>query len=249
MALIGKLESQQQIVTNGTYGLRGSLINLVGAGGYILNSNIPNYEQVFQNTVVRKETIDCTTDCPSSNEQPLAATIQAIEKRSTDNAGFFRNGANLAVIMLSDEDEMSTAPAEATTPEQFVNSMDMHFGRSKKVNVFGIIIQPGDQACYDDQDTLVAYGNYVSRLAALTGGLTGSICDNDYTRNLQNIGQRVKDLQNEVILSKDPVAGSLEIKLIPEMDINWSLHGRKVVFDEDLPEGTQIDVSYEEQEL
>lgn len=235
-------------VTNGTYGLKGSLVNLVGAGGYILSSRTPNYEQVFKDTVVRKETLNCSGDCPSSNEQPLAATILAIQKGTTDNAGFFRPEANLAVIMLSDEDEMSTAPSEATTPEQFVNAMDSHFGRTKKVNVFGIIIQPGDSTCYDNQDTLVSYGHYVSRLAALTGGLTGSICENDYTRNLQNIGQRVKDLQNEVILSKAPVAGSLVIKLIPEMNINWSLHGKKVVFEEDLPEGTQIDVSYEEQD-
>ncbi len=236
-------------VTSYTYGLKGSLISLEGASGYILNNNIPSYEQVFKDTVVRKETIYCDNDCPSSNEQPLAATILAIEKRDTDNAGFFRGNANLAVIMLSDEDEMSTGPAEATTPEQFITAIDTHFGISKRVNVFGIIIEPGDTDCYEAQDTLVSYGNHVSRLARLTGGLTGSICDNDYTKNLQNIGQRVKkELQNEVILTKDPAAGSLKITLIPEMNINWSLQGKKVIFEESLPEGTRIDVAYEEKE-
>lgn len=235
-------------VTDGKYGLKGSLINMVGADGYILTQDTPNYEEVFKSTVVRQETISCDLVCPSSVEQPLAAAIMAVGKRSLDNAGFFRRDANLAVIMLSDEDEMSNAPSNATTPDQFVSAMSAAFGNSKKVTVFGIIIQPDDTACYDDQDTYVAYGTYVSRLAGLTGGLTGSICDEDYTKNLQNIGERVKELQNEVVLSKEPIEGSLSIQFIPHLDIKWSLEGRKVVFETDLPEGTQIDVSYEENE-
>lgn len=234
-------------VSSGTFGLQGSLIPFEGGSDYVLSNKDPNYEMKFKNTIVRNETLDCDVICPSSNEQPLRAAMMAIDKRNGVNAGFFRSDASLAVIMMSDEDEMSSAPAIATTPQQFMNHTGAVFGTSKKVTVFGIVIMPNDSACYDSQDTTVYYGTYVAQLTEMTGGVLGSICDSDYARNLKNIGDRVQELADKVVLAKNPIPDSVSVTLTPALPIKWSLNGRQIVFAQTVPEGTRIDVAYKEQ--
>jgi hypothetical protein len=233
-------------VSNGMYGLKGSLIPFTGSNSYILTNRVQGFEQKFKDTVVRNETIDCEAVCPSSNEQPIKAAMQAIDKRNTDNRGFFRPDASLAIVMMSDEDEMSDGSTFATTPKNFIDHVAAGFNQAKRTTVFGIVIRPGDTACYDAQDTRVYYGSFVAELTQMTGGVLGSICDDDYSKNLTNIGERVQELANEVVLSKAPKQGSVSIQFTPTLDATWNLSGRKVIFSRTIPEGTKIDVSYKE---
>ena len=137
-------------VSMGNYGIQGSLLPLEGANGYILTPRTADYEQVFLDTITREETLNCAAemDCPSSDEQALSAIMMAIDKRDTDNAGFFRPNADLAVIILTDEDEKSNGPDDATQPFEVQEHLATHLP-GKTAPVFGIISQVGDTTCAD----------------------------------------------------------------------------------------------------
>lgn len=235
--------------SNGTFGIKGSLVNLDSTSQKILKPTLSNYESLFMNSVVRNESIDCQTTavCPTNNEQALLAAIMAMDKRNSTNAGFFRDNADLAVVILTDEDEMSSGPPEATKPQQVVDHFKSIWGTSKNLSVYGIVVQPGDRDCYDSQYlTAGTYGYHVTELALITGGVTGSICDTDYSHNLSKIGENVNQLLNYVVLTHEPESGVLNVVLTPhDPELTWSLEGQRVVFNKTPAEGTRVDIVYE----
>lgn len=232
-------------VSDGPYGVKGELLNFEGLSSYILTPKTPNYESVFKATVVRQEGISCRTNCPSGNEQAMAATIMAIEKASTVNKGFFRSGSDLAVLVLSDEDEMSTGPAEAIPPEGVLAAATQMWGDQKKVYGYGMIIQPGDQTCLSMNGGIGNYGDFVSQLAFITGGLTGSICDADFGPSLTAIGDRARKLLEGVKLSFYPETTTVSLTFKPAHTTTWTIEGKRIVFDNPPPKGTIIDVYYQ----
>src|SRR5690606_3464453 len=84
--------------------------------------------------------------CPSPDERGIYALNLAVERNEKD---FFRSGAHLAVIILSDEDERSFGghgtqgqgwPLEAKDlPETFVLGMQNNFP-TKSVSVHSVIV-------------------------------------------------------------------------------------------------------------
>jgi hypothetical protein len=148
-------------ISSGPHGIKGSLVTMKGAGTKILNKNVPDYNTVFANTVVRDELVGCTSQtCPSGDERPLEAIRMAIDKRNSDNAGFFRSGADLATVILSDEDEGSIGTG--TTGQMVVDAVTAAFG-TKTYTGFGIVIVPGDTACFNSQTTSQGkYGTFAA---------------------------------------------------------------------------------------
>lgn len=232
----------------GTYGIKGSLVTLFGSSERILKPTSPNYANTFMHSVVRRESIDCQNSgvCPTNNEEPLRAIQLAIDKRNSNNAGFFRDNADLAVVILSDEDEMSSGPPEATKPSEVLAHFNSVWGSSKKISVYGIIVEPGDSACYNEQYlTAGTYGYHAAELAALTGGVTGSICDTDYSDNLSKIGENVNKLLNYVVLANDPDTQDLDLVISPyDPHLTWSIEGRRITFNKAPAQGTRVDVVY-----
>ncbi|OQW50417.1 MAG: hypothetical protein A4S09_01090 [Proteobacteria bacterium SG_bin7] len=235
----------------GTYGICGSLLPLTGSSGKILSPTTANYEKVFLDTVYRPETVGCQArgDCPSSNEQPLFASMTAMDKRASDNAGFFRSESDLAVIVLSDEDEKSNSPASATQASTAQNHFKGIWPSGKKLSVYGIIIQPGDSACLNaqisDSGGFAFEGNIINQWVNLTGGISGSICDGDYSSNLQNIGRQVRNIADSVELSKTPIPSTVRVVFTPSQAITWTVQGNRVLFSAPPPVGTRIEVFYD----
>ena len=235
-------------ISGGQFSTNGDLVNLEGASGYVISPRINNYDRVFADTITRNETIDCVIKgaCPSSNEQPLAAMIMAADKKNAENDGFFRDGSDLAIIVLSDEDEMSDAPNEATTPAAAKRELDRHFPE-KKITVFGIITPVNDLACQTQQaPTGGRSGTYVNSLAEDTGGVVGSICEDDYSGNLAKIGERVRQLMNHVLLSYTPDPATLDLRFRPAIDVQYNVSGNRINFASPIPEGTKIMVTYKQ---
>lgn len=231
-------------VSNGPFGVKGSLVPMKGTGGKILNKNVPNFAKVFENTVYREELIGCVDpNCPSADERPLEAVNLAIGKRASDNAGFFRNGADLAVVVLSDEDEGSTGVG--TTGQTVINTVKAAFG-SKTLTGFGIIIKPGDTACYNAQSGNAGqYGDYAAAFATLTGGLTGSICDADYGPTLASIGTRVREMVKTITLKMMPNPDTIQLRIRPfDPNLQWIIEGQTITFKTPPKAGTKIDVTY-----
>jgi hypothetical protein len=239
-------------VSTGPYGIKGSLLPLVGlAGQKILHKNQTNADYIFKNTIQRSETQNCMDgygDCPSGNEQGLYASILAMEKRNADNSGFFRNGSDLAIVVLSDEDEMSNAPAAATRAQNVIDKARSIWGTEKKVSAYGVIVVPGDFSCLNQQRLQWGgtghYGTRVFDLAQLTGGVVGSVCDADYSGTLEAISQNVRDLIDSIELLHPPIPESVKVTFQPNQNINWIVQGNKILFDVPPIENTRIDVEY-----
>jgi hypothetical protein len=231
-------------VTSAQYGIKGSLLPLAGHGTEkVLTPAYADAETVFLNTVHRPE-------IASSDEQPLKASIMAMQKSATENASFFRPDADLVIIVLSDEDELSTGISnKATKPSQVIAAFNSIFGVTKKLSVYGIIIQPKDVACYNKQKgsgnfANAFYGTHVTELSKLTSGITGSICAPDYSQTLVNIGTDVTILSKTFVLQKIPVASSVQVKLTPAQSIAWTVSGATVTFASAPQAGSVIEVSY-----
>ncbi|MCM2280794.1 MAG: hypothetical protein NDI61_02990 [Bdellovibrionaceae bacterium] len=242
--------------SDGPFGIKGSLLNLASTNQYILTPHAPDATMLFQKTVARPETDGCLNrtsgpPCGSGNEEPLRATLMALDKRHHDNAGFFRDMVDTVVLVLSDEDELSNGPAAATKPQQVVDHFKREFGDTKKLSAYGIIIQPGDQKCLADQNADLTnpthssyYGTHVAELARLTGGSTMSICESDYGRSLSKISEKVREGLSAFELRETPVPGSVEVHLSPSSPIPFRVEGRRIIFERAPETGTRIDITY-----
>lgn len=231
-------------VSDGAYGIKGSLLEIAGVGGIVINAKTPNYETAFQNTVVRAETNNCGAVCPSGDEQALRAAMYAIEKRDTANRGFFRNGADLGILVLSDEDERSTGQGATTKPIDVIDYFKSVWQDAKRLYTYGMIIRPSDASCMGSNNGQGNYGTHVAELAQITGGLTGSICDADYAPTLGILGARSRQLLEYVQLRAVPDLATLVVEFSNGHVTSYRVEGRRIFFDNPPAKGTKITVSY-----
>jgi len=233
----------------------GRIMEWNGTGSKVLTPATANADAAFRATVQRNETIGCRQrsggrDCPSGNEQPLKATIRAIEQRETANKDLFRDGVDFVVVVLSDEDELSDGPATATKPIEVTEAFEAAFGRTKRLAVHGIIVKPGDTACKTEQQSQIKepggafFGTHVSELASITQGTISSICDADYAKNLSAISDQVRKLVSSFDLQQEPAEGSVSVVLTPADNIPFTVEGKRVVFARPPAAGTRIEISY-----
>jgi hypothetical protein len=228
------------------HALKGRIVTWEGTSTKLLTPKTPNAEKAFLQTIQRNETIECNRKgavCPSSNEQPLRATKMAIDLRNTDNRGLFRSDVDTVVIVLSDEDEMSTGGSNATTPDQVLSHFEAAFGKQKRFVAHGIIIKPGDQACLKEQKN-GAYGTKVAELAQKTGGTIGSICEPEYGSQLTAISEQVRKLVGTFVLNQEPLPGSVRVRLTPNGDARFRVEGKKVIFSTPPAAGTRVEIEY-----
>ncbi len=234
------------------FNICGSLLPLTGGTGRILRPSTPNLSSVFLRTILRPETVDCVKrgSCPSGDEEALRATITAIDKRTGVNAGFFRPGAALAVVILTDEDELSSGPSNATKPQSVIAKVKSALGNSKVFKSYAITTLPGDSTCLeiqkDQQGGIGSYGTHAIELASLTGGFAESICAPNYDTLLSQIGDSLQaTVTDSVTLTKIPKTGTVQVKFTPHRNIRWSVNERMIEFGSPIPGGTDIHVSYE----
>ena len=245
---LGTIDWQIGITTtdvseHASYGLKGSLLQFTGTSNNILTSAIPNYASVFANTIHRSEV-------GASDERGMRAMMQSFGKRNLENAGFFRSTADLAVVILSDEDEASNGAAgsldPANTPNDVINAFTSTFGNSKTMVVYGILIAPTDTACYEAEKLVGAkYAPIYSELVRQTSGVVGSICDGDYGPALADIGDRVLSGVRTATLTKDPDLMTVVLNFVPaDPSLTWTISGRVVLFNKPPVKGTKVEVVY-----
>lgn len=245
---LGEIDWQVGITTTdlsgGSFSTNGNLLKFDNTNSYVLTKTVPDYKGAFLKTITRKES-DCYSNCASSNEEPLRASMMAMDKRDTQNQGFFRAGADLALVIISDEDEMSTGPVGATTPDNVISHFGGIWGSSKNFAAFGIVIVPGDTKCFSNNTAGGGnYGDFVSELAGKTGGLIGSICDSDFGPTLSKIGKKVSNLLTSFELSEEPLESSIQLTSLPQQSLEWHLESKRIVFKTAPQPGTKIEVSY-----
>lgn len=178
---------------------------------------------------------------------------------------------HLAVVILADEDERSDGgvaqiptynPATGTGmnpyitpsmesgndyPQDLINYVTSAWGHRKSLTVHSIIVKPGDSSCLNTQRSqpggTAHYGNNYAQLTAMTGGVLGSVCDYDYTGQLQAIGQVTQNTLSSVTIACTPIAGTLQV--IGVAPGQWTSSGNKVFFNPVLTPGTTVRLIYD----
>ncbi len=227
--------------SNKTYG-DGRLVTMKGLSStYILNSSMDDAtaRTVLSNTLQRTET-------GSGSEQGIYAAYRAVE-RSVESAGgntnFIRSDAQIAVVLISDEDE--SADGVKNDPANFVKYIQTQFGGQKAMNFHSIITRPDDKACLDGEG--YSYGHRFAAMANLTGGVIGDVCASDYAAQVQGIAEGVRKTLKSITLSCTPVVDASHSVVVKKDGQVYNgtrvIQGLNVVFDDMLPAGS-YDVYY-----
>lgn len=127
-----------------------------------------------------------------SKEAGIHAAYMAIDsykKNEDPHTRFFREGAHLAIVVLSDEQAQGSY-----SPRQFLNFVNTSFN-NKTVAWHSIVNRSGTK---------------YKELSRLTNGIIGDVSASNYTNELENMGRAVKDLQKEVALGCTPLDDDLD---------------------------------------
>ena len=198
-----------------------------------------NYEEKFLNTIQREE-------WGSSQEKPFKAIKLAFEKSANENQGFFRENANLAIVILSDEDDHSYKVSAHDILSAFKEFISKH----KTLSVHGVIVEPEDIYCQLEQ----AGGSYRTWFSAdkihdfilETGGLSISICNKDYSSGLSRLGERTRRLVNSFRLSEVPIKDSVHVRVLPRQgEVKFSVKGNLVLIESSLQPNSNVYISYD----
>ncbi len=139
-----------------------------------------------------------------SAEMGRAAAYTAIElKGQTQNAGFIREEARLAIIVLSDEvDHSGDVPIGL---EEWIDYLYDLKRAPSMVGVHSIVGPPGGCGLEAEEGS-----GYIEVTEALGGVLT-PICTEDWAAVLGEIGETVANPSQEYFLSEIPIVESIEV--------------------------------------
>ncbi len=248
-------------------------------GQFILKKGTPSAQQLFQTTVRREETLECDVfagECPSGDERGIYALNMAIDPEARpENQSFFRPGAHLGVVILSDEDVRSRpevweyegyALEPLDKPESFVKNIAPYLGATKVVSAHAIIVRPGDTACLAEQSPgsiKAAYGTHYAALAQpsstlkslgnIVDGVIGNICSNNYTKEMGDIGAKITNNVNMLQLACSPLEGSIKIRFTDHLgqpiqysvQYSYNSSNKRVTFNPAAPSGSIVHLEYQ----
>jgi len=228
-----------------------------GAPAYVLRKGGGDLNTIFTST------IDSVTigGGDSGDERAIKSAYVSFQ-----NLGpCYRSGAAVSVIAISDEDERSVGgdpskvkakdaagsymPLEAEDmPLNLISRAQASFGAGLRFTFNSIIVKPGDTACEaaQDIDTSPSHPAYVySTMSTLTDGGIGSICEADYSGNLNTFKDKIVNSLTQVTLQCEPVKGTLKVKINGAVVSNFKTEKKLLKFAKSLVEGTRIELVYE----
>lgn len=150
----------------------------------------------------------------SGSEQGTRAVYRSVERAFdsandiTKNAELFRDGASLAVVIVSDADESPFINGGAVASNDPVNLLALLKEKwpQKLATFHSIVVKSDDVNClYDKNSMNEGYGKTYEYLSKQTSGIVGSVCELDYSSQLRIMGQDIKDKVNSIKLSCAPV--------------------------------------------
>ncbi|MBK9294956.1 MAG: hypothetical protein IPM57_11055 [Oligoflexia bacterium] len=242
-------------------------------GNYILNRFTPNVANVFASTV-RRVTTTGKVEVGSGDERGIYAASLAIDLRNTDNAGFFRDNSNLAIVVLSDENVRSVGGQNANDPDNrplenddlpqtLLNKFVTTFGGTKALVFNSIVIKSNDTACRAQQaaqpssinggSSPAHFGTVYEQMSNLSqnGSIIGSICDNGAGQFAQMLSQVTGSIQNlpalnRMTLNYIPSQNPVVTFTPPGNAVSWNwVPGTNVItFSQRPANGTNVHVEY-----
>ena len=228
------------------YAMRGEFIDFDDRGLKVLTPDVPFRGEKFLHAIIRPETSKhCTRDCPSQDERGLEAVYLALEKSKNKTRGLFRSGVEFTVILLSNEDEASFGKgSDLITPSKLLRKF-MSVFPDKTMQFHSLIVLPGDSKCRREQGSTANYSTFAFELSQKTNGLSRSICSKDYSKELEEIGQKPRNPVKVFHLKEEPFLPSLRVSVSPRQDNeNYIIDGSKLIFEVAPPLDSRIQVSY-----
>jgi hypothetical protein len=173
----------------------------------------------------------------SGKEKGLEAAEYALSASMTTgfNRGFFREEANLLIVFVSDEDDCSDDGAlgladntacysqrdKLVPVPEYVERFQALKPAKDKVQI-GAIVGPENATALCDDTTLP--GRRYIEVARLTGGLSGSICETEWSNFLYDLGLNAAGIFTTFELSHGARPGSLMVyvddAVVPEDTFN-----------------------------
>lgn len=245
-------------------GFHGNLDIVSATGLRYITKQDSNPSDLFAELINRKETKVCEDSgrvsgkCPSFDERPLYAIKKAIDKRNTVNRGFFRKGADLGVIIISDEDETDFKKGGFYSATELLSHFRNEFEESKKINAFSIAIPDDDLDCLNKQaketnggiGKAARPGVRTGELSDLTGGFKANICSENYGEAIQLISEYVK--RNLIPLTVD-VPDTIRLETVrlkittpdgKDFKAGYTLNGKTLRIFPSPPEGSKVELTY-----
>jgi hypothetical protein len=182
-------------------------------GQYIVNSSMlqATAQTLFGNTVQMGSN-------GSGYERGFKATLRAIDRAFSNaaadaaNKALFRADAGLAVVVVSDAYDDS-----GFRPEDVTAKIVEKWGGNKSF-VFHSIVVPESvyttpnsstlnnaDPCKNYRESAKFDGREYHRLSTMTGGVKGTVCSENYTAQLSDMGKVTADLVNSITLSCQPI--------------------------------------------
>jgi len=153
------------------------------------------------------------------------------------NAGFYRQTASLAVVVVSDDDD--TSPDAVDTYVRFLQQLKGG-GSAGRSSLYAIV--PSGAACPSASGNGFRY----AQAASFTGGAIESICAPDFAPLLQDVVSRAFSAQTRFPLSGTPDASGVTVTVDGAPASGWTYEAASntVVFDAPPPAGSVIEVTY-----
>lgn len=178
---------------------------LQGAGGYrYIDAATPNPVAVFAQA-------SAMGIGGSASERGLLAAQRAISQPTPAiqqaNRNFIREDAALHIIVISDEEDQSLP--RVGSPEFITFLRNLKDDADTPVT-FSSIVGPKPMGCANADTNAVAGSIYIN-VTNKVGGVFSSICEDDWTPVLEELGLQAAGLRKEYFLSELPVPGSIEV--------------------------------------
>lgn len=155
----------------------------------------------------------------SGLEMGLEAAYAALydEDVAEHNAGLVREEANLSILVVSDEEDSSPEPVDWYLRKFADKKGEAAYRDHSLMNVSAVVGDSpppfdGEPSCSSDSGN-AAYGHRYVDAVAKTGGLVDSICDEDFSPLVSQLGLTLSGLQAEFTLSAYPQLDSLQVGL------------------------------------
>lgn len=162
--------------------------------------------------------------CGAGLEMGLEAALLALTgpAASTTNRGFLRAGAPLALVFVSDEDDVSPRSVG-----DYLGAFQTAKGASTRdAYRVSAIVATDPASCPEDQAALATVGSRYLAAAEQTGGVVADICSDDFAPAAARISQLSAALLEQFVLTKEPDPMTIEVEQdgveLPRCDGTWT---------------------------
>ena len=170
------------------------------ANGTVITANTPNAADVFRDLVN-------VGTCGNGFEMGLEAARIALtpELLTGNNAGFIRENAELSLIFVSDEEDVSPLPVN-----EYINAFREVKGQRSREAINASSLTVIDPALCDNAAGSSAGARYID-VAAQTQGVARDLCSQDFASIVTDLSLNSSRLQDVFYLSRTPDLNTLSV--------------------------------------